>query len=248
MVLGPSCSTPKTMTGSLVSFPINSIASLLFDSQNQIITINVASQTPLKLTSNNYTTWRAQFNSLVVGLNLKVYINGSTPCPSKTIIENNTEIPNPTYLFWIRQDQLIFNAILGFVSEDISPLITLSESSQATWEKLATTYAKPSHTRIHHLNENNTHLSHDTLTIPRYMQQSKDYDDALALVDAPIGETFLIIHILDGLNSEFKKIVVSLRACETSITFKELHDKLLAHVGYLKREGLKQNKTTSLHI
>ena len=92
------------MTGSSVFFPINSIASLLFDSQNQIITINDASQTPLKLTSNNYTTWRAQFNSLVVGLNLKVYIDGSTPCPSKTITENNTEISNPAYLFWIRQD------------------------------------------------------------------------------------------------------------------------------------------------
>ena len=141
---------------------------------------------------------------------------------------------------------------MGFVSEYISPFITLfitlSESSQAAWKKLATTYAKPSHTRIHHLKENLTHLSHDTLTITRYMQQSKDYDDALALVDAPIGETFLIIHILDGLNSEFKEIVVAVRACETSITFKELHDKLLAHVGYLKREGLKQNKTTSLHI
>ncbi|KAL6321737.1 hypothetical protein AAG906_031252 [Vitis piasezkii] len=64
------------------------------------------------------------------------------------------------------------------------------------------------------------------------MQQSKDYDDALAFVDAPIGETFLIIHILDGLNSEFKEIVVAVRACETSITFKELHDKLLAHAAH----------------
>ena len=73
------------------------------------------------------------------------------------------------------------------------------------------------------------------------MQQSKDYDDALALVDAPIGETFLIIHILDGLNSEFKKIVAAMKACETSITFEELHDKLLSHKGYLKRESLKQN-------
>ncbi|KAL6321762.1 hypothetical protein AAG906_035280 [Vitis piasezkii] len=73
------------------------------------------------------------------------------------------------------------------------------------------------------------------------MQQSKGYDDALALADAPIGETFLIIHILDGLNSEFKKIVAAVKACETSITFEELHDKLLSHKGYLKRESLKQN-------
>ena len=50
------------------------------------------------------------------------------------------------------------------------------------------------------------------------MQQSKDYDDALALVDAPIGETFLIIRILDGLNSEFKDIIVAVRAREISIT------------------------------
>ena len=146
------------------SSPINSTASPLFDSQNQTITINVASQIPLKLTSNNYTTWKAQFNSLAIGLNLKDYIDGSTSCPSKTITENNTEIPNPAYLFWIRQDQLIFNAILGSVFEDISPFITLSKSSQAAWKKLATTYAKPSHTQIYHLKENLTHL-HMTLSL-----------------------------------------------------------------------------------
>ena len=114
------------MTGSFVSSPINSTTSLSFDSQNQIITINVASQTSLKLTSNNYITWRAQFNSFLVGLNLKGYIDGSTPCPSKTITENDIKIPNPAYIFWIRQDQLIFNAILGFVYENISLFITLS--------------------------------------------------------------------------------------------------------------------------
>ena len=149
----------------LFLFIPNSTAYLPFDSQNHIITINVAFQTPLKLTSNNYSTWRAQFNSLLVGLNLKGYIDGSTPCLSKTITENNTEIPNPVYLFWICQDQLIFYAILGSISEDISPFIALSESSQAAWKKLATTYAKPSHTWIHHLKENLTHLSQGTLTI-----------------------------------------------------------------------------------
>ena len=69
------------------------------DPNQTLITINVAAQTPLKLTTTNYISWKLQFQTLFVGYDLLGYIDGSKPCPSPTITTNNTTEPNPAYLF-----------------------------------------------------------------------------------------------------------------------------------------------------
>ena len=53
-------------------------------SSTNLITINVAAQLPLKLTSLNYFSWRPQFNSLFYVLDLLGFLDGSTPCPAST--------------------------------------------------------------------------------------------------------------------------------------------------------------------
>ncbi|WJZ86142.1 hypothetical protein VitviT2T_005631 [Vitis vinifera] len=55
------------------------------DSHNTLISINVAAQTPLKLTSTNYLSWKLQFHTLFIGYDLLGYIDGSKP--SKTARE-----------------------------------------------------------------------------------------------------------------------------------------------------------------
>ena len=69
------------------------------DPYNTLITINVAAQTPLKLTSSNYTSWKFQFYTLFIGYDLIGYIDGSKPCLVATLIHHNTTIPNPDYIF-----------------------------------------------------------------------------------------------------------------------------------------------------
>ncbi|KAJ8647024.1 hypothetical protein MRB53_000047 [Persea americana] len=54
------------------------------ESHNTLISINVAAQTPLKLTSTNYLSWKLQFHTLFIGYDLLGYIDGSKPCPSAT--------------------------------------------------------------------------------------------------------------------------------------------------------------------
>lgn len=48
---------------------------------NTLITINIAAQTPLKLTSTNYLSWKPQFQTLLIGYDLLGYVDGTKPCP-----------------------------------------------------------------------------------------------------------------------------------------------------------------------
>ncbi|KAL5764571.1 hypothetical protein ACOSQ2_017165 [Xanthoceras sorbifolium] len=98
------------------------------DSQNTLITIN--------------------FHTLFTGYDLIGYVDGTKPCPTATITQNNTTCSNPAYILWIRQDYLIINALIGSISPTIIPFIAQSKTSHEAWNILANTYAKPSRGRI----------------------------------------------------------------------------------------------------
>ena len=59
------------------------------------------------------------------------------------------------------------------------------------------------------------------------MQIIKTRADDLALPGAPIDEEEITDKILDGLSNDYKELVRAVQARDTSITFEELHDKLL---------------------
>ncbi|KAL9463125.1 hypothetical protein AB3S75_001013 [Citrus x aurantiifolia] len=174
------------------------------DLNNTLITINVAAQTPLKLTSTNYLSWKLQFQTLFVGYDLLGYIDGSKPCPSATITDNNTITPNPAHLLWVRQDQLILNAIIGSISPNIIPFVATAKTSKEAWIMLANTYAKPSRGRI---------------------KQARA--DELTLFGALYDEDDLTDEILEAVEDDYKELARAVQARDTPITFEELHEKLL---------------------
>ena len=98
-----------------------------------LISINVTAQAPLKLTSTNYLSWKLQFQTLFIGYDLLGYIDGSKPCPPATLTQSNTTRPNPSYILWIRQDQLILNAVIGSISPTIIPFIAQATTSRQAW-------------------------------------------------------------------------------------------------------------------
>jgi hypothetical protein len=95
-----------------------------------LITINTIAQTPLKLTSTNYISWKLQFEMLFIGYDLIGYIDGSIPCPPNTITTDNHTFPNPSHKLWIRQDQLLLNAIISSLSPTIIPFIACAGTAK----------------------------------------------------------------------------------------------------------------------
>ena len=71
------------------------------------------------------------------------YIDGTNPAPLITVNVNDTITPNSTYSSWLRQDQLILNALIGSLSLAIIPFITCVITSHEAWAILTNAYAKP---------------------------------------------------------------------------------------------------------
>lgn len=87
-----------------------------------LITINVATQLPIKLTPTNYPSWRAQFSAMLLSYDFMGYVDGSGPSPPAT--------QAVSHAFWIRQDQLLLYAILTLVSPQVISFIASTKASK----------------------------------------------------------------------------------------------------------------------
>lgn len=164
-----------------------------------LITINTVFQTPIKLTNSNYLSWKLQFQTLLIGYDILGYVDGTKPCPEQTVKSGNTTSPNPAYSAWVRQDQLILNAIVGSLSSNIVPFISTSKTSKHAWDILASIYAKPSRGRIKHIKQQIKDLSKGSLSTTEYLQTIKSKTDELSLLGSPMDIEDIIDIIFAGL-------------------------------------------------
>uniref|UniRef100_A0A251U3E8 Putative gag-polypeptide of LTR copia-type n=1 Tax=Helianthus annuus TaxID=4232 RepID=A0A251U3E8_HELAN len=108
-----------------------------------VIQVTANNNFPIRLTANNFPSWRKQIQSSLIGLDLDAYIDGTKKPPAKFLDAENTK-PNPDYNLWFRQDQTILSAILGSCSDAIQPLISSADTSKDAWERLITSFANKS--------------------------------------------------------------------------------------------------------
>jgi len=162
---------------------------------------------------------------------LQGYIDGTKPCPTQqlTTTTNNITLEhlNPDYIIWIRQDQLILNAIIGSITPTIIPFIVRAKTSREAWNILAATYAAPSRGRIKQVKSQLRLLTKGTLSITDFLQSVKAKADELAVLGAPIDNEDLTDKILEELGDEYRELVRAVQARENAISFDELHEKLL---------------------
>lgn len=142
----------------------------------------------LKLTSTNYLSWKLQFETLFIGYDLLGYIDGSKPCPPKTLTANNFTVPNPAYNVWVRQDQLILSALIGSLSPTIISFIARATTSREAWTILSNTYAKPSRGRIKQVKNRLKNHTKGTMNITDFLHSIKACADELATLGSPMDE------------------------------------------------------------
>ncbi|KAK2662191.1 hypothetical protein Ddye_000765 [Dipteronia dyeriana] len=92
-----------------------------------------------------------------------------------------------------------------------------------------------------YLKEQLTQMSRGTKHVVKYLQTMKDTLDELTLVDVPLSDDDLTIHVLNSIGYEFKKIATAIKARECLITFEELHDNLIEHVTFLKHQEIQSD-------
>ncbi|KAG8381267.1 hypothetical protein BUALT_Bualt06G0104800 [Buddleja alternifolia] len=196
---------------------------------NQIFFFNAPSYLPTKLTPSNFSVWRTQLHSALIGHDLLGHIDGSRPQPTTEIPDpkdNTKSIPNPDFVLWYRQDQLILNAILGSCVAEIQSHISTVCSSKEAWNRLSILFANKSRSRIMSLKEKLHDNPRGNRSIAEYMQDVRATADALAIVDTRVAEDDLIMYALKGVGDEFHHVAAAVRVRDTPITFDELFDKL----------------------
>jgi hypothetical protein len=85
------------------------------------------------------------------------------------------------------------------------------------------------------LKEELTLIQRGNRTITDYLHTVKTLADEIAIIDQPLSDDDLTLHILHGLGADFREIVAPIRTREKSLTFEELHDLLIDHETYMCR-------------
>ncbi|KAK1653985.1 hypothetical protein QYE76_071790 [Lolium multiflorum] len=114
-----------------------------------------AAPTPYQLTNlitvrlkpDNYLYWRAQILPLLRSRRLDGFVDGSLPCPSRTVAAltaNGTrvEAENPLYAAWVAQDQAIVSALQSSLMEGVAGLVLFVATSYDIWRTFEQSYAQ----------------------------------------------------------------------------------------------------------
>lgn len=198
-------------------------------------------QNTIKLTSTNYLSWKMQIEAILIGHDLHQYVNGSLACPPTVTTTDGIEGPNPAFLFWTRQDKLLFGALVGTLSQSLIPLVSQANTSKDLWDILAKTYALPSRGHIKQLKEQLHRITKGSRSITEFMQAIKSCADQLAALGKKVEHEDLIDRVLIGLDASYNSVVDAVNARDTPISFEELHEKLIN-----KELSLQQHSSESL--
>ncbi|CAL1353624.1 unnamed protein product [Linum trigynum] len=190
------------------------------DNSNIIITLNPATQFPNKLNGDNFPTWRAQLVTLLQGLDLLKYLDGSHPPPAP-------DAEAAVRIHWFRQDQLLLHYILASFTPSVAPYVTSAASSRDAWLILERMFASQSRQRIMNLKTKLSRETQGSRPVAVYLQSMRTMAAELALVQAPVSNEDTILHILRGLREEYGPLSAALRACDTTISLKDMHDRLV---------------------
>ncbi|RVW82734.1 Retrovirus-related Pol polyprotein from transposon RE1 [Vitis vinifera] len=155
-----SNSMSSSVDSTLLPKPIDSNST----SPLPLVTINISSQLPYKLTFSNYPSWRATFLAILIGYDLMKYLDDTLRCPPKPAANSSVSVVT-LYTHWYRHDRLLLNAIFASVSEAVMPLIGMTTTSCDAWQHLAHLFARKSRAQIMQLKEDLTLIQRGSHTV-----------------------------------------------------------------------------------
>ncbi|RZC02400.1 Retrovirus-related Pol polyprotein from transposon RE1 [Glycine soja] len=173
----------------------------------------------IKLTATNYPAWYKQVHALLIVRDLEGYVIGKIVSPPATVGSNDAAAPNPAYSLWIRQDKLIYLALLGSCDFEARSIMAAADTSRDAWVALA----------------QNVSITKGTSSISTYLLSIHNIADELALISHPIDYLEMVIHTLNGLGPTFREFTASIRTRDSPIAFIELYDKLVDFKMYFQR-------------
>jgi hypothetical protein len=187
---------------------------------------------PLKLTPGNYNHWLPHIVPHLKGGNLFGYVDGTHRSPPPTLVTTTDAVvsvsPNPGFLHWQMQDQLILGAINSSLSEKMLSHVTRATSREA-WLTLETLFASQSHARTMNMHFQLATLKKGSSSITDYYQHFQQLADALTAVNKLLSNFEMVSFLLAGLGSEYDPFVTSVQTRVEPLPVEELYGHLLAN-------------------
>lgn len=173
--------------------------------------------------------------NILLGYDLMGFLDGTHPCPPADDLEYKT---------WIRQDRLLLIAIQMDVTGLARSIVSRCKMVEEAWQKLKTTYANKSNTRMTGLIDSLTKVNQEGKNIYKFMQSVKTIIGDLAMIGHDLSNGEIVVHMLNGLIYGYKELKAALRAREAPIFFEELVEKLLDYETSLKHsESTKEDSS-----
>lgn len=156
-----------------------------------------------KLSASNYLTWHLQVRALLEAHELHPFINDVDGMPPATITTNGLLQPNTAHAPWKRQDRLLYNALIGYLSLAIQPIVARAITTLDVWTILESTYGTPSRGHIKQIKQHLKRSNKGTQSVTEYMHGILTKAYQLALLGMPVDHEDLLDIIIEGLGDEF---------------------------------------------
>ncbi|KAJ0100797.1 hypothetical protein Patl1_04832 [Pistacia atlantica] len=193
----------------------------------------------IKLTKDNYLLWQAQLIPYLRGQNLFGYLDGSIPCPPITIpssTNTSIHIPNPEYMHWSQQDQIILSAILSSLTKSLLTQIIGLTTSRDFWLALEKTFSSTSSAQILSIRFQLSTLKKASLIITDYFTKVKHISDTLSAISHPLSSSEITSYLLAGLPSSYDSLVTVITTRLDPISLDDLYGCLLTHENRLEQQ------------
>ena len=187
----------------------------------------------IKLTRDNYLLWKAQIVPYLKGNHLFGFVDGTrTPPPEflpPTTTEPNLSLPNPDFLFWQTQDQLILSALISSLSENILAYVVKCSTSHEVWNTLERMFTAHSRARSMNIHCQLATLKKGDSSIADYFHKFTHLTDTLAAVAQPLPPHEALSFLLAGLGSDYDSLVTSVKTQVLPMSLDDLYGHMLSH-------------------
>ena len=161
----------------------------------------------IKLNDENFLIWRQQVLATVTIYGLEGFLSGDQEAPPA--INAHDSSPNPVYLAWRRQDQLLSAWLQGSLSESTMIHVVGLSSSKDIWQAIQTSYASQSKAKVMQYKLQLQTFKKNDLSMRDYLNKIKRYCDLLRSAGCSVSEHDHILYILGGLGSEYDQVMVN---------------------------------------
>lgn len=202
--------------------------------------INPANQiNSVKIINMSYLLWNLQVLAGLRGLGRESFMSAHLSVPPHVIfVDGASEVVNPTFIIWCRQDQLLFSFLLASMSETVQAQMIGCESSVGLWTQVSTIFATRSKARVMHYKLKLQTFKKRDLNMKDYVIKMKGFMNLLAASGHPIFDEDQILYVLGGVGIEYDFVVVHITSKPESLTFSEVGALLMSHEGQLESHNL----------